>query len=182
MRRLFGFLPLALAILFCCSAASVAEEPDKDLDNVLKLFPGYHLLTLSERNSETRAFLKQHYPNRNPSVIHADFDGDGHPDYALLLKNDKSGAAKLVVLLCPTDDGCKTVYRLDLSGYAEVTYLKAASAGSRTSQTDAVDAGQPGPSAKLRATGIRVSYFEKGEVVLHWNRKLKRIEEIQTGD
>lgn len=181
MRRLFGFIPLVLVILLHCSAASGAEEPDNNLDKVLKLFPGYHLLTLRERNSETRAFV-QHYPNLNPSVVHADFDGDGHPDYALLLKNDKSGTARLVVLLCPTDDSCKAVYRLQLSGYAEVTYLTPTAVGSQISQTDAVDTGPPSPSVRLRATGIRVTYFEKGEVVLYWNRKLKRIEEIQTGD
>ena len=48
------------------------------------------------------------------------------------------------------------------------------------SQTEAVNGNTP--PVKLHYTGIQVTYFEKGKVVLHWNQKLQKIEEVQTGD
>jgi hypothetical protein len=39
---------------------------------------------LKELDSDARAFFLQHFPKASPSVVHADFDGDGQLDYALL--------------------------------------------------------------------------------------------------
>ena len=90
---------------------------------ILKQFPGYHLLTLQERDPYLKGFLARHFPKANPSVVHADFDGDGHEDYALLLKNDKLGQTMLVVVLCLADGQCKKVYELDEATYAAIVYL-----------------------------------------------------------
>src|SRR5271157_1133696 len=106
-------LALALTIL-SCSVTGAGQERDTGLDAALKKFPGYHLLSLQERDSDTRAYFVQHFGMSNPSVVLGDFDGDGHPDYALILKNNKSGATKLVVLLCPAQDQCRSVYDLDV--------------------------------------------------------------------
>ena len=57
------------------------------IDKLLNHFPGDHVLTLSERDSDARDFILKHFPRSNPSVVHADFDGDGHPDYAMLLRD-----------------------------------------------------------------------------------------------
>ena len=162
------------------SSPSATDGQAGDIDTVLKMFPGYHVLTLQERNSDLKAFFAQHFPKSNPSVVRADFDGDGDPDYALLLKNDKSGATKLVVLLCSADSQCKSAYEVDETTYASVVYLRPVSTGSKVSQTEAI----PGdtPPVKLHATGIQVNYFEKGKVVLHWNAKRQKIEEVQTSD
>ena len=83
---------LAASILFsivfyCCIGFSAGEERKSDVDSILSSFPGYHLLTLKECDSDARAFFTQHFPKANPSVVRADFDGDGHLDYALLLKS-----------------------------------------------------------------------------------------------
>jgi len=60
------------------------------LGSVLNNFLGYHILKLTEMDGDASAFFLQHFPKGNPSVVHADFDGDGHLDYALLLRNDKA--------------------------------------------------------------------------------------------
>ncbi|MGB0116868.1 MAG: hypothetical protein WCC78_15310 [Terriglobales bacterium] len=127
-----------------------------------------------------RAFFVKHFPKDNPSLVRADFDGNGHPDYALLLRDDKTGATKLVVLLCAADGQCKNVYELDETAYAGAVYLRPVSMGSKVSQTEAVSGNSP--PVKLHSTGIQVNYFEKGKVVLYWNRKLQKIEEVQTED
>src|SRR5271165_5364153 len=103
MRRLCGFVLLLVTTLVWCVALSGSEGNSNDLDRILNRFPGYHVLTLLERDSDARTFILAHFPKQNPSVVHADFDGDGHPDYAILLKDKKSGTAKLVILLCSGD-------------------------------------------------------------------------------
>ena len=35
---------------------------------------------------------------------------------------------------------------------------------------------------KLRYSEIQVNYFEKGKLVLYWNRRFQKMEDVQTGD
>jgi hypothetical protein len=183
MKRACAFVALVVFVsLSCCLGLVSGQEQKSDLDGLLSSFPGFHVLTLKERDSDTRAFILKHFPKVNPSVVHADFDGDGNLDYAVLLKNDKSQTAKLVVLLCPANTHCRSVYELDVTGYSEIAYLRPVAAGSVVSQTDAIESTtQPSPE-KLKSTGIKVTYFEKAAVVLYWDRKAKKIKEVQTED
>lgn len=183
MSRLSGSVLVTLiAGLFCCNPILLSgKEQKSNIDEIVSGFPGYHLLTLKERDSDTREFILQHFPRSNPSVVHADFDGDGHLDYALLVRNDKSQATKLVVLLCSEDVHCRSVYELDVSAYFDSVYLRPVSRGARVSQTEAIDSNHTA-SVSLKSYGIQVTYFEKGKVVLYWNKKLKKIEEVQTAD
>jgi hypothetical protein len=180
MKRWCVWIPVSVMALLWCIVVSASDGQGTEVDRILKRFPGYHLLTLQERDSDTRAFVVRHFPKDNPSLVRADLNGDGNPDYAVLLRDDKSGATKLVVLLCSADGQCKSVYELDETAYAGSVYLRPASMGSKASQTEAVNGNTP--PVKLHSTGIQVTYFEKGKVVLYWNRKLRKIEELQTED
>lgn len=173
---------ILIACLFCCTLASSAEDGKAGIDAILLKFPGCHLLTLQERDSDTRTFFLNHFPRANPSVVHADFDGDGHLDYAVLLKNDKSQWTKLFVLLCSEDANCRSVYESDVTAYSDLVYLRPVATGSVVSQTEAVESSKHSLPEKLKSTGIQVTYFEKGKVVLYWDKKLKKIEEVQTED
>ena len=179
MKRLWVCIPVLLVTLVWCVALSAGDG--QSVDDALKLFPGYHVLTLQERDPSLKAYVVQQFPKSNPSVVHADFDGDGHQDYSLLLKNDKLGKTILVVILCPAEGQCKSVYNSDLSADSSSVYLRPVPVGSRVSQTEAIPTSDHSPG-RLKSAGIRLRYYEKAEVVLYWNSKLKKIEEIQTGD
>ena len=43
-----------------CEAVPVAVAQRSDINKILNRFPGYHVLTLRERDSETRDFIRQH--------------------------------------------------------------------------------------------------------------------------
>ena len=182
MWRLCGSILLLLVTLVLCVAAPEAEGQRNAIDRILNSFPGYHVLTLLERNSDARTFIVTHFPKHNPSVVRADFDGDGHPDYAILLKDSKSGTAKLVVLLCSGENQCKNVYELDVTSSAGEVYVTPVPVGSRVSQTDAINTSNYPSSVKLRSTGIEVSYFGQAKVIYYWDRKHKKIEAVQTED
>jgi hypothetical protein len=175
-------LVVVLGALFCGVGAPAGVDQKNDVDNILSSFPGYHLLTLNERDPSTGAFISQHFPKLNPSVVHADFDGDGRRDYAVLVRNEKLRVTKLFILLCSEDGHCRTVYELDVSAYSDMVYLQPAAVGSVASQTDAVDSTDHSSPVRLKSTGIQLTYFEKGTVVLNWNKKLKKIIEVQTAD
>ncbi|MGB2677215.1 MAG: hypothetical protein WAN12_09050 [Candidatus Acidiferrum sp.] len=183
MRRLCICVQIIVAVsLFCCAALSQTKAPKNDLDIILSHYPGQHLLTLKELDSDTRAFFLRRFPKGNPSVVHGDFDGDGHLDFAILLRDNKSGVTKLEVLLCSGVGQYKSVYTLDLGAHSGSVYIRPVPIGSKVSETDAIDTKDNLPPLKLRSTGIRLTYFEQAEVVLYWNRDHKKIEEVQTAD
>jgi hypothetical protein len=170
-----------IVVLLWSVLASASDGQAGDITTILKQFPGYHVLTLRERDPDARAYIAQHFPKANVSAVRADFDGDGQEDYALLLKNDRSAKALLVVVLCPADAQCKTAYKMDVSEAYKVTYLSPVPVGSRVSQTEVMPRNDHSPG-RLKSVGIRVTYDEQAEVVLYWNSKLRKIEEVQTSD
>lgn len=183
MRQLSKWIPIIVVLCLSFHNLLAEAKPQKgDLDIILSHFPGQHILSLDELDSETKAFILKHFPKDNPSVVRADFDGDGHEDFALLLKDNKSKSTKLEVLLCSGEGQCKGAYELDVTTYSDMVYLRPVRTGSRVSQTESVTTNDPSTPVKLGATGIQLTYFGKGKVVLHWNRKHKKIEEVQTED
>ena len=148
-----------------CAAAQAQQRPGTDLSEILSQSPGYHLLTMAERNADARAFLLHESSKTNPSIVHADFDGDGHPDYAVLLKHDGDEKAKFSILLCSQNANCRSVYELDVTGVVADMYLRPVSKGSLLSEP-----------------GVQVNYFEKAAVVYYWAKKTRTIEIIQTED
>src|ERR1017187_6936222 len=99
MKRMCLF-SLFLALIFSIAVPRGNGQSDGIDKMILDDFPGFHVLTVLERDSDTRAFILAHFAQHSPSVVRADFDGDGHLDYAVLLKNKKSGVAKFVILIC----------------------------------------------------------------------------------
>ena len=175
-------LIIVIVSLFWRAAMPGTEAPKNDLDIIMSRCPGYHVLTLQERDSDARTFILTHFPKHNPSVVHADFDGDGHLDYAILLKDKKSGTTKLVILLCSGDTQCKSVHEVDITSSSGGVYIRPVPIGSRVSQTDAIDTKDYPSPVRLSSTGVEVTYFGQAKVVYYWNRKHKKMETIQTED
>jgi hypothetical protein len=168
--------------LICFSAIADTEPPKDELNVVLSRFPSQHVLTLSELDLETRTFFLKHFPKGKPGIVRADFDGDGHEDFALLLRDNKSKAMKLQILLCSGEGQCKSAYDLDVAPYYDIVYLQPIAVGSTVSQTEAIDANGQSSPVKLKRVGIEITFFGKSKAVLYWNTKHKKIEEVQTAD
>jgi hypothetical protein len=171
--------PAPLKAVFCSLTAHGQKRTAEALPYA---YPGYHLLRLEERDADTRAFIANHFKGSDASVVHADFDGDGYPDYAMLLKNDTSAAAKLVVLLCDAQSKCRGVYEGDITGYSEEAYVSRLPVGSRVAEAASAEGENESHPVKLTNTGIQVTYFEKGSVAYYWDKKLKKIVAVGTGE
>ena len=182
MRLLANLVGLfLLTAAFCCESTVARGQESTAEIRAQDYYPGYHLLRMSERDPDTRAFLLKHFKGSDPSIIRADFDGNGQPDYAMLLKSDASAAAKLVVLLCDAPGRCRRVYESDITGYSDEAYLSGLPIGSRVAVAGSAEGEQP-PPVKLATVGIQVTYFEKGAGALYWDKKLKKIVEVGTGE
>lgn len=179
MNRLCAWL---IILVLTPYVATAVEASTTDIATILKEFPGYHVLTLAERDSDAREFIRLHFPNKNPSIVQADFDGDGHADYAVLLRDSKTGKAKLAVLLCLGDATCKNVYELDLAGDFGDVYIRPVPIGSHVAQTDAIDTKNYPSPLKLHTVAIEVNYFGKAAVVCYWDQRSKKMQTIQTED
>ena len=182
MRPLCRCVMLLLLTSITFVAVPRADGQSTGIARILTRFPGYHVLTLGERNSDARAFIRVHFPRCNPSIVHADFDGDGHPDYAILLKDVKSAAAKLVFLLCLEKGECKNVDEVDVTSSAGEIFIRPVPIRSKISQTDAINTKDYPAPVKLRSTGIEVTYFGQAKVIYYWSGKDKKMESIQTED
>lgn len=179
MRLLANLVAVALLTTAFCSGSASAQDQKHAVETLIHdCCPGYHLMRIAERDMDTRAFLLKRSKVSDPSVIHADLDGDGKPDYAMLLKSDTSAKAKFVVLLCDVSRPCRRVYEMDVTGDSQGTYLSRLPIGSIVAPAED-DESAP---LKLRTNGIQLSYFEKAELAFYWDRKLKKIVELGTGD
>jgi hypothetical protein len=174
-------ISLALLLAVFCSLTS-ARGQIRTAEALPHDYPGYHLLRLTERDADTRAFLVQHFKTSDASVVHADFNGDGNLDYAMLLKSDTSAAAKVVVLLCDAQSKCRGVFEQDITGYSEGAYLSRLPVGSRVAEVGSAEGEKESHPVKLTNTGIQVTYFEKGAVALYWDKKLKKIVGVGTAE
>lgn len=163
-------------------ALSGSEKQSNGIDKILPGFPGFHVLTVLERDVEARTFILAHFPKHNPSVVHADFDGDGRLDLAVLLRDNKSGIVKFVILLCPQMGDCKKAHDEEITSYDGGGYIRPIPAGQRGSQTEAVESKDDFSPARLRSIGIEVTYFGQGKVVYYWNATHKKFKTIQTED
>lgn len=142
---------IAIVALFCCLKTS-AKEADIDIVRVLLQFPGFRLVTLQERDPDTRASIAKHFPKNDASVGLVDLDGDGQSDLALLFKDDKSAWSTLVIFLCPSPAECKPAYQLGL-GSVEFTYMTSVPVGSKATETEAEEDGTA--PVRLKFPGIR---------------------------
>lgn len=175
---------IAVLITFCCSIAGA--ESKKEINNeemkILNQFPGYHLLGLNDLDSQTRDFFSKKFQNEIPGIVKSDFNGDGYQDYVILLRDNNSKKAKLVISFCFAASPCKILYQLDVKNFYNIVYIRSVKQGALISQTNAIDTNNYPLPVRLKYDGVKLTYLGKAEIVIYWNEKLKKIETIQTAD
>ena len=171
---ILGFISLCF-----CAEPLLAQQVKSGADQIARHFPGYHILALRERESATRRFLTEHRSMGNGSSLRADFNGDGKADYAFLLKSKTSADSKFVVFLCRGDE-CAPRYELDVTNYAQSAFLTLMREPQVVSPSEALPGS--GTGKRLDVNAIEISYFEKGKVVVRWDKSKHKFEEVQTED
>jgi hypothetical protein len=70
MARLRSWTLAWVTTFVWCLALSASDGQAADISAILKQFPGYHVLTLQERDPSLKAYVAQHFPKANPRVAH----------------------------------------------------------------------------------------------------------------
>lgn len=117
------YLILILAIFLismapiCSSAAAPLSSPipDSAYSLLVKAYSKHHVVGADDLESpDEKEFFKNGFP-KSPGVASCDFNGDGIPDYAVLLRKDGTKRNILVVAI-----STETSWRLDvLENYFE---------------------------------------------------------------
>jgi hypothetical protein len=173
--------------MFCffISEASTlnTDSPKKEYLKLIKNnFPNYILLRIDDLNSFTKPYFKEHYSGLNPSLIHLDFNGDGHLDYAFLLRNKDSKDAKTIfaVFLNNGKGNYELIHQRKDDIYRDDTFIVPIKAGKIITETDSIDKKEPLKKVVLNNYSIEYNVLGKGIVIFYWDEIVKKISSITT--
>ena len=176
--KMFYLLPVTISLLLCCQE----RKPNSDLvlEKTLGQFPRYHLLSLSDLDSWAAQNFIEDFPKEKPGLVKGDFDGDGHTDYAILLRSNFATSTRLVVLRYSEAQNYTISYEIE--DVYTMSYITVVKTGSCIEETDATDVVNPLSPMILKYPGIRLTHSGKSERVIFWDERTNKFEEIWTAD
>ena len=172
------FFPITLLLLLCCGE----RKPNSDLvlTKIVGQFPRDHLLRLSDLDSAAAEYFIRDFPKEKPGLVKGDFDGDGHSDYAILLRSNSGTSTKLVVFRYSETQNYTIGYELE--DVYSMSYITVVKVGSCIEETDAIDNVNPLSPTILKYLGINLTHFGKSARVIFWDERTNKFEEIWTSD
>ncbi len=175
MACLAGLMTLHAPALAQDSPQKVPAEPPLAAI-VAHFFPGYAPVTLGDLAAEVGALTVSDgaydHSDRSPTAIRADFDGNGHADYAVLIrKHTASGSDEIFAILLGHGQGR---YAKTMESYfgtlSEDIYLGYVPAGTEIRLTVASPVLEPIP-LRLEAPAVTLNVLNHGRDVLYWDAK-----------
>jgi hypothetical protein len=137
-------------------------------------FPGYAPVTLGDLAAEVGALTVQDaaydHSDRSPTVIRADFDGNGHADYAVLIKKQTtSGSDEIFAILMGYGQGRYAKIMESFFGrLSEDIYLGYVAAGTEIRLTVASPGVAPIP-LRLKSPAVTLNVLNQASDVLYWD-------------
>lgn len=149
-----------------------------------KALPGWHVMGTSGFDPLVVKWVRQeHGPRAGPQYCRGDFDGDGRPDLALLLRR---GSVKLVALLQTGAEQWQVKELRDLGfgegfqgGFSRFTIYLAPRKPGIVAYWPGDGKGKTG-RLRLRHDGIELNWAEKGSTLYYWTGQ--RFQTVVTGD
>lgn len=195
---LFGLLPP----LFSFSLISLTSGKEKAQNN-----SEFHQL-VTNFNADARIIKKADidtfcysvdYPLvSNPGLVEADFNGDKKTDYAVLLQlgkpfdtvsildgkqfKDEKAKVTLVVFMAEGNKKFKTITLVkddDIEAYYPLNLYIEIQPSDTVRESEALEGGK---KIYLDAPGILLVYCERSAVVIYWDKKTKKFDEIWVSD
>jgi len=175
MACLAAFLTLTAPALAQEGPQKVPAEPP--LAAIVEhFFPGYAPVTLGDLAAEVGALTVKDavydHSDRSPTAIRADFDANGHADYAVLIrKQTASGSDEIFAILMGYGEGryAKTMESF-FGRLSEDIYLGYMPAGAEIRLTVASPVLEPIPF-RLDAPAVTLNVLNQGSDVLYWDAK-----------
>ncbi|UCD83272.1 MAG: hypothetical protein JSU92_08065 [Deltaproteobacteria bacterium] len=182
---LFLIAPALGIIAAIISTTIYNRDSSSAVDVIEKFYPGYALIEVDELDSYAKDYFKKDYPNKSPSLIHSDFDGNGFLDFAFLLRNKKSKDAKTIftIFLQSKKNKFNLAYYLNLEIYRDDVYIVPIEPGVLVSEVECCgDDDKPTKKIHLKNTAVELFYVGKASVAFYWDSKKNYFDTIATSD
>lgn len=163
---------------------NLVEGPgEPPLDSVIaQFFPGYAPVTPGDLSADVRraaaADPSYNAPGRSPTVIHADFDGNGVADYAVLVRELASPSPDEVfaVLMGHGQGQYSAAMKAFFGGLLSDVYLGYIPAGEEL--TPAAGTGKAGPAVRLARPAVRLIYHRRAADAFYWDEANLRFDSV----
>lgn len=168
-----------MAVLILQPAATARHATDvrhaePPLDEIIaRFFEGYAPVTPGDLRAEIGrlAMTDPVYgdPERSPSVIHADFDGNGIGDYAILIRELAPQAPDEVfaVLMGLGDGRYRVAMKAFFGNLMDEVYLGYVPVGGQL--VPVAGSGDPGEPVRLDHPAVTLTYFGRATDAFYWN-------------
>ena len=165
--------------------AAAQESAEPPLDEIVEqFFPGYVVMRESDLDRTVRNHTASNpvYDgvDRTPTVIRADFDGNGVADYALLVRADTSDEPDEVfaVLLGQGKGAYSRAAQAFFGGVVGQVYLGYAPAGSVL--VPARHSTVAREAVTLTLPAVKLIYYESSADAFYWDASLNRLASMPT--
>lgn len=160
------------------------ERPNEPpLDSIIEqFFPGYAPVTPGDLSEDVRRVTTADpaygEPGRSPTVIHADFDGNGVADYAVLVRELASSNPDEVfaVLMGQGEGRYRAAMKAFFGGLLGDVYLGYIPAG--TELVPAAGIREGGPAIRLVQPAVRLVYFRRAADAFYWDHTAGRFDSM----
>ncbi len=181
------------ALTFILTSCKADSQVSKDQSDVRELITGFNsrarIITETDVDTSWCGIVS------NPGIVEADFNGDNKKDYAMLLNlgkikdsgnaNDshpqavKTATMALVIFLSEKNGKFKTISSMKEHISDEVPPVNFFIQMQPARTIKEVDSDKV---FKLGAPGILLTFCQRSAVVIYWNAKKKRLDEIWVAD
>lgn len=170
-----------LAVLILQPAATARHSADikhaePPLDEIIaRFFEGYAPVSPGDLTVEIGRLAVEYPvyddPERSPSVIHADFDGNGVDDYAILIRELAAQAPDEVfaILMGLGDGRYRVAMKAFFGNLMDEVYLGYVPAGRPL--TPAAGASTASEPVRLDHPAVTLIYFGRATDVFYWNER-----------
>jgi len=153
--------------------AAPAEPPLEAI--VAHFFPGYAPLALGDLAADVGALTVNDpvydHSDRSPTAIRADFDGNGHADFAVLIgRSSSSGSDEIFAIFMGYGQGrYAKVMESYFGGLSKDIYLGYAPAGSEVRPSAPGSTGVGSEPVRLRAPAVTLNVLKETSDVFYWD-------------
>lgn len=159
------------------------ESVEPPLDEIIaRFFPGYVPVTPGDLSADVRAITARdpnyNHPDRSPTVIRADFDGNGFADYAVLVRELASNSPDEVfaILMGYGDGRYAAAMKAFFGALMGEVYL--AFVPPEQPLTTVTAAGGGAATMLLPMPSVRLTYYGRASDVFYWDGDLGRFESV----
>ena len=183
--KILMFVLLGFLMWGCFSISTQAKSLNKQKEYnpiIKKHYPDYRLIDSKEIDHFAKEFFMEHYKSHPPTLVSADFDGNGLVDFAALLRSSNKKDAKTIfsIFLQVSSNTYKPSFNLVMDFYRTDVVIAPVQEGEKLKKTEALETHRD--DVFLKYPAVKLIYVGKSAVVYFWNLQKDEFDTIWISD